>query len=103
VKIDIVTIFPRMVEAGLAEEPIEPFALGLMLHERRARHDHRSDARVDFAAPHHGSGDAQVFQWVEGDGSSFSFSVGHRLPLEDMEYTTMPAIMGRLKDRFRAE
>jgi fructose 1,6-bisphosphate aldolase/phosphatase len=27
----------------------------------------------------------------------------HRLPLEDMEYTTMPAIMGRLKDRFRAE
>ncbi len=24
----------------------------------------------------------------------------HRLPLEDMEYTTMPEVMGRLKDRF---
>ena len=25
----------------------------------------------------------------------------HRLPLEEMEYTTMPAIMGRLADRFK--
>lgn len=25
----------------------------------------------------------------------------HRLPLEDMEYTTLPQVMGRLKDRFR--
>jgi fructose 1,6-bisphosphate aldolase/phosphatase len=26
----------------------------------------------------------------------------HRLPLEEMEYTTMPLIMGRLRDRFRS-
>jgi fructose 1,6-bisphosphate aldolase/phosphatase len=26
----------------------------------------------------------------------------HRLPLEEMEYTTLPQIMGRLADRFRA-
>jgi fructose 1,6-bisphosphate aldolase/phosphatase len=26
----------------------------------------------------------------------------HRLPLEEMEYTTMPQIMGRLADRFKA-
>ncbi len=25
----------------------------------------------------------------------------HRLPLEEMEYTTLPQIMGRLQDRFR--
>lgn len=26
----------------------------------------------------------------------------HRLPLEEMEYTTLPQVMGRLKDRFKA-
>ena len=26
----------------------------------------------------------------------------HRLPLEEMEYTTMPQIMGRLADRLTA-
>ena len=26
----------------------------------------------------------------------------HRLPLEEMEYTTLPQIMGRLADRFKA-
>ncbi|MGB4168446.1 MAG: fructose 1,6-bisphosphatase, partial [Tepidanaerobacteraceae bacterium] len=25
----------------------------------------------------------------------------HRLPLEEMEYTTMPQVMERLKDRFK--
>ncbi|MBF8262230.1 MAG: protein of unknown function DUF100, partial [candidate division NC10 bacterium] len=26
----------------------------------------------------------------------------HRLPLEEMEYTTMPMIMSRLRDRFKS-
>jgi fructose 1,6-bisphosphate aldolase/phosphatase len=25
----------------------------------------------------------------------------HRLPLEEMEYTTLPQVMGRLQDRFK--
>src|SRR5262245_6379706 len=35
------------VEAGLDEDLVEAFRLGLLLHQARARHDHRVDARVD--------------------------------------------------------
>src|SRR5271169_1947726 len=48
-------------ETGLEEDAIEPFFLGLMLHQARARHDHGLDARCHLAAPGDSSGCAKIF------------------------------------------
>src|SRR5437773_8596447 len=48
------------LEAGVAEEAVEALALGLRLHEHRARHDERADAGPYLATADDLARDAQV-------------------------------------------
>src|ERR1039458_4841997 len=48
------------VEAGIAEDPIQPLGLGLRLDLLRSRHDHCADARGDLAPSHNLGGGTQV-------------------------------------------
>src|SRR5262245_34484474 len=47
-------------ETRRLEDTVETFVLGQLLHDRRARDDHRPDARVDALACDNGRGGSQV-------------------------------------------
>ena len=56
-------------EAGLDEDLVEPFLLGLVLHQARARHDQRVDAGRDLAALGDRGGGAQILDAAVGAGA----------------------------------
>src|SRR4029453_3895383 len=57
------------LEAGFEEDLVEPFRLGLLLHQAGARHDHRLDARLDALAVDHARDFAQILDARVGAGA----------------------------------
>src|SRR5215208_6175093 len=57
------------IESGFGEDFIEPFGLGLLLHQAGPRHYHGGDIRVDRPALHHARDLAQVFDPRIGAGA----------------------------------
>src|SRR5262249_55991714 len=56
-------------EARFEEDLVEPFRLGLLLHQAGARHDHRLDARLDALAVDHARDGAQILDARIGAGA----------------------------------
>src|SRR2546429_681905 len=57
------------LHAGVLEDPVQPFPLGLLLHQTRARYDHGPDTRRHAAAFEHARGHAQVLDTRIGAGA----------------------------------
>src|SRR5262245_11811598 len=57
------------LEAGLDEDLVEPFGLGLLLHQPGARHDHGVDAGLYGLAVGHLGGSAQILDATVGAGA----------------------------------
>src|SRR5262249_5381210 len=56
-------------EARFAEDLVESFRLGLLLHQAGARHDHRLDARLDAFAVYYARDRAQILDARIGAGA----------------------------------
>jgi len=59
----------RQFEAGLDENLIEPFRLGLFLHQTGARHNHRIDVAVHALAVDDPGDRAQILDAPVGAGA----------------------------------